>query len=383
MSNDYVVWKDEDMIVNNGEDTGAFVKIGSLIKSEILDVGETLEDPDWVSPFWSTPRGIEIYNEFFTAKSVHKYNEEQARDSHGRFGKGTDATISEDSKGHFVVLGSHGSVKVLSLTDDKSPNYVRVKAIRLSDKKIITFAASRTKLYTHHDSQEHARPSKAPAEKPKNNEPAYVGVIRKGVQKFEATGGKVQVFDYKKMSSEKQEEYKKKMMSEYQKAEKGYKAFRDENDKIRMQRSLTRKERDELNKLSSGYQMLRAALAGAAEGRPSIIARNAAGQIVAAMSLSIDRGSVHVGCLGSAHTTDSRGAGTAIQYALAKLANSLGVGVDSSYITSAKGYHESIGRDTRGGGSKWTSEQTKLIAKSDMSAASTEKSMIAIGKLAR
>ena len=78
MSNDYVVWKDEDTIVNNGEDTGAFVKIGSPIKSEILDVGETLEDPDWVSPFWSTPRGIEIYNDFFTAKSVHKYNEEQA-----------------------------------------------------------------------------------------------------------------------------------------------------------------------------------------------------------------------------------------------------------------------------------------------------------------
>ena len=367
-------------------DMSKFVKIGKLIKSDStdseldLDAGEILEDPDWVAPFWSTPAGQKLYDEFFPKKKVEKYDPDQARDSHGRFGSGTSTTISEDSKGHYVVLGSHGSVRVLSLSEDKNPKYVKVLARRVSDGKVVRFSASRSKSYIHHDKVEHARPPVAP--KPKTKEPAHIEVIRKGVQKFAATGGEVKVYDTTYMSS-------KEMQSLRDFCDQELARVTSLQGKAFSEMSANGASSEEISKMADGFSMLRSALMAGTRGRSMIIATNTSGQIVSAMSIDISTGSyhqvndeIHVGCLGSVHTPDARGGGTAIQYALAKLANEYGVKVQSSYISSAKAYHQSIGRDTRGGGSTWTVEKVAQIANADMTKpVATSKSMIAIGKL--
>ena len=94
-------------------------------------------------------------------KKVVKYSEDQARQSNGEFGSGSSEKITNESIGKTIEFGKHGDIKVESLKNDKSPDYVRVTGTRLSDGKRVTIAASRRKEYTHKSERKVAEEEKA------------------------------------------------------------------------------------------------------------------------------------------------------------------------------------------------------------------------------
>lgn len=97
------------------------------------------------------------------APSITKYDPDQPRDSHGRFGFGggsstqsgvTTAKVSDMSPGDSFHIGSHGNITIESIKDDKNPNYARITGVRQSDGKRVTVAVSRNKTYEHTKSKE-------------------------------------------------------------------------------------------------------------------------------------------------------------------------------------------------------------------------------------
>ena len=58
-------------------------------------------------------------------------------------------TIKMYGEGANVIFGKHGEVKIVSIKDDKNPNYVKVSGIKISDGSKVTFPASVSKKYAY------------------------------------------------------------------------------------------------------------------------------------------------------------------------------------------------------------------------------------------
>ena len=99
-------------------------------------------------------------------------------------------------------------------------------------------------------------------------------------------------------------------------------------------------------------------------GYNGIIANDAEGNAVAAISYNFrkvgDSNYVSIGWLGS--LPNDVGAGTALQYEIAKIAAEKNATIESAVGFDSYAYHRLIGRNLSGGGSNWTKAQVKEIA---------------------